>query len=185
MHRRCVSFLLSAVLEHATCTCTADTRQRACTSSPPPSGGRLRRARATTSQSGAHLQAFDAKQVLATLAASLQPRIRSSLASNAFSGISIRGALLLRQLPCTPQSFEDPQALAGRCQAVRQLTLLLHAAAVSAADAMSFRPPQLAEVLAAFGMRPSWAAPADVIEHGVVFPSWHLVVDVRLRCPVF
>ena len=60
---------------------------------------------------------------------------------------------------------------------------------MSAADALAFRRPALAAVLASFGVEPPWVSQQDVhaplacqqaVMAPIVFPEWKLAMQVRI-----
>lgn len=109
---------------------------------------------------------------------------------NSFAGISTSVRLLLDKRAVSGGKGTPSGTVAQLLAQVRKLSLLLEAASTTAADALAFRRPALAAVLASFGVEPPWVSQQNVhtahmFTHAgmspLVYPEWALAVQVCAR----
>jgi hypothetical protein len=125
------------------------------------------------------MQGCDMKQELASFISTLKSLTTTALRGNAYAGLSIQCLLLLDQLPRNASQLSNASQVFECAAAAKKLSLLVNAAATTAAEAMSFRTDALAIVLAEFDVHPTWSFPTESPLPGIVFPAWTLDVQVQ------
>ena len=109
---------------------------------------------------------------------------------SALAGLSMLGRLTLQSMRLDNLDLDNSEALLDLRQAAQQLRLIVDAAAVSAADAVSFRNQALAKTLLKLGVNEPWAGDDSVdgcqpatAGTPVVFPEWKLMMQVLVPSP--
>ena len=128
---------------------------------------------------GLRYMQFDLVTEVLKLMISVKKQAASELGNGALSGLAIVANSLLQQLPIYAQAMCSSSALQSASHVVQKLSTLVKAASVTCADAVTFRSPALASLLAQFGILATWKRPGASYQRGHALPVWRIHVQVR------